>query len=132
MRHLEAIVGSKLAVMIVSVSLVLTNAGVVLSAHHSFAAEFAADRPVKFQGTVTKMAWINPHVWIYMTVKKSDGKDENWAVEAGSPSVLFRRGFTKQMLLPGTLIVVDGYQAKDGSRRANGRDLTLPGGKMLF
>jgi hypothetical protein len=101
--------------------------------HHSFAAEFDAKKPVRFQqATVTKMEWTNPHVWIKVDVKKPDGTVENWAIEAGSPNVLFRRGITKQVLLPGMVIVVDGYQSKDGSRRANGRDLTLPDGRKLF
>jgi len=102
------------------------------SAHHAFAAEFDAKKPVNFKGTVTKMEWINPHAWLHVEVKKPDGTVENWAVEAGTPNVLFRRGFTKESLLPGTEIVVDGYQAKDGSHRANGRSLTLPNGKTLF
>jgi hypothetical protein len=103
-----------------------------LSAHHAFAAEFDANKPVKMKGTVTKMEWLNPHVWLHMDVKKPDGKVENWAFEAGTPSVLFRRGFTRKSLLPGTVVVIDGYQAKDGSRRANGRDITLEDGKKLF
>lgn len=103
-----------------------------LSAHHAFAAEFDADKPVAMKGTVTKMEWLNPHVWLYMDVKKDDGTVENWAFEAGTPNVLFRRGFTRKSLLPGTVVMVDGYQAKDGSRRANGRDLTFEDGKKLF
>jgi hypothetical protein len=87
---------------------------------------------VNFKGTVTKMEWTNPHTWLHVDVKKPDGTAENWAIEAGTPNVLFRRGFTKESLLPGTEIVIDGYQAKDGSKRANGRNLTLPNGKMLF
>src|SRR5690242_13480115 len=102
------------------------------SAHHAFAAEFDANKPVNFKGTVTKMEWTNPHCWLHVDIKKPDGSVENWAVEAGTPNVLFRRGFTKDSLLPGTEVMVDGYQAKDGSRRANGRNLTLPNGKMLF
>jgi hypothetical protein len=109
---------------------VLTTAP--LRAHHAFAAEFDAKQPVKFKGVVTKMEWTNPHVWIHLDVKQPDGTIEKWSVEAGTPNVLFRRGFTKQALLPGTEIVVDGYRAKDGSHRANGRDLTLPDGKTLF
>ena len=101
-------------------------------AHHAFAAEFDAKQPVKFKGVVTKMEWTNPHVWIHLDVKQPDGTIEKWSVEAGTPNVLFRRGFTKQALLPGTEIVVDGYRSKDGSRRANGRDLTLPDGRRLF
>src|SRR4051794_2784908 len=89
--------------------------GVALSAHHAFSAEFDANRPLSLKGTVTKVDWVNPHVWIYIDVKKPDGKIESWAIEAGTPSVLFRRGFNKQALLPGTDILVDGYQAKNGS-----------------
>ena len=84
------------------------------------------------KGTVTKMEWVNPHVWLHMDVKKPDGKVENWAFEAGTPNVLFRRGFTRKSLLPGTVVVIDGYRAKDGSRRANGRDLTFEDGTKLF
>ena len=103
-----------------------------LSAHHAFAAEFDANKPVKMKGTVTKMEWLNPHVWLHMDVKKPDGKVENWAFEAGTPSVLFRRGFSRKSLPPGTVVLIDGYQAKDGSRRANGRDITFEDGKKLF
>jgi hypothetical protein len=118
--------------IVVGLGISLTLGAVSLSAHHSFAAEFDAKRPVKFQGTITKMQWVNPHVWIHLDVKKPDGSVENWAFEAGTPNVLFRRGFTKDSLLPGTQIVVDGYQAKDGSKRANGRDVTFPDGRTLF
>jgi hypothetical protein len=103
-----------------------------LSAHHSFAAEFDAQKPVKFRGTVTKMEWINPHAWIHMDVKGPDGKVVSWMVEAGTPNTLFRRGFTKNSLAPGTEIFVEGYQAKDGSNKANGRDVTFPDGRKLF
>ena len=102
------------------------------SAHHSFAAEYDADRPVTLTGTVTKMAWINPHSWIYIDVKKNDGSVESWAVEAGPPGTLVRAGFTKNSLAPGTVIKVNGYRAKDGALRANGRDITLPDGRLLF
>ena len=101
-------------------------------AHHAFAAEFDAKKPVNFKGSVTKVEWVNPHVWIHITVTKPDGTTENWAVEGGTPNVLFRRGFTRQSLTAGTQIVVDGYQSKDGTRRANGRSLTLPDGRTLF
>jgi len=105
---------------------------VPLSAHHSFAAEFDAKRPVKFRGRVTKMEWINPHAWIHVDVKGPDGKVVSWMVEAGTPNTLFRRGFTKNSLAPGTEIFVEGYQAKDGSNKANGRDVTFPDGRKLF
>lgn len=101
-------------------------------AHHAFAAEFDANKPVKLEGTVTRMEWINPHAWIHVDVKKPDGTVEKWMIEGGTPNTLLRRGFTKTSLLPGTVIVVDGYQAKDGSLKANGRDLTFPDGRKLF
>ena len=100
--------------------------------HHAFAAEFDATKPVHFQGTVTKMLWVNPHAWIYVDVTKPDGSVEEWMVEAGTPNTLIRRGFTKSSLPPGTAVVVDGYQAKDGALRANGRNLTLSNGQVLF
>ena len=102
------------------------------SAHHSFAAEYDANKPLTLTGSVTKMAWINPHSWIYIDVKKPDGDVENWAVEAGPPGTLIRAGFTKESLLPGTEIKVNGFRAKDGALRANGRDITLPDGRLLF
>jgi Family of unknown function (DUF6152) len=123
---------TKLAVAIAVFGLFLSVATVPLLAHHAFAAEFDAKKPVKFEGTVTKMEWTNPHVWIHVDVKTPSGAVEKWAFEAGTPNVLFRRGFTKNSLLPGTKIIVDGYRAKDGSRRANGRDLTFADGRKLF
>jgi hypothetical protein len=102
------------------------------SAHHSFAAEYDANNPVTLTGTVSKMAWINPHAWIYISVLKPDRTVEDWAVEAGPPGTLIRAGFTKESLAIGTVIVVNGYRAKDGALRANGRDITLPDGRMLF
>lgn len=114
-------------------TLVMALGAGTASAHHAFAAEFDASKPVKFEkAVVKKMEWVNPHVWIHIEVPKADGTSEQWAIEAGTPNVLFRRGFTKEALLPGTVIVVDGYRSKDGSRRANGRDLTLPDGRTLF
>ena len=112
--------------------LLLSMLAVPAVAHHAFNAEFDANKPVKFKGTVTRMLWVNPHAWIYVDVKRPDGSVEEWMVEAGTPNTLLRRGLTKESLQTGTEISVDGYQSKDGSRRANGRDLTLPNGQTLF
>lgn len=103
-----------------------------LDAHHAFSAEFDAKRPVKLRGVVTKMEWINPHSWIHIDVKDAGGKVTPWMVEGGAPNALLRRGFTKASLPVGTEVVIEGYQAKDGSTKANGRDITLPNGSKLF
>jgi len=121
---------AQLTVAAVGVGLLLAAAPMM--AHHSFAAEYDAGKPVKMTGTVTSMEWINPHALIHMDVKKPDGKVESWMVEAGAPNALLRRGFNKQSLLPGTVITVEGYQAKDGAMRANGRDITYQDGRKLF
>jgi len=114
----------------------IASACVILSvpawAHHAFAAEFDAKKPVHLEGVVSKVELINPHSWIHVDIKKADGTTESWMVEAGSPNVLLRRGFTKATIAPGTPVVVEGYQSKDGSMRANGRDITLPNGQKLF
>ncbi len=115
-----------------AVSFLLAGATAPVAAHHAFAAEFDAARPVEFDGTVTKVEWVNPHVWIHMDVNLEDGSTEEWAFEAGTPNVLFRRGFTRESLLPGTAVHVDGYQAKDGTNRANGRDVTFADGAKMF
>ncbi len=103
-----------------------------VAAHHAFSAEFDAKRPVKLRGTVTKMEWINPHSWIHVDVKDAKGKVVSWMVEGGAPNALLRRGFSKNSLAIGTEVYIEGFQSKDGSTRANGRDITLPNGTKLF
>ena len=103
-----------------------------LAAHHAFSAEFDANKPVKLKGTVSRVQWVNPHVWIHIQVIRDNGKAEEWMIEGGTPNALFRRGITRDSLKPGTGLVVVGFQAKDGSTRANGRDLTLTDGRKLF
>ena len=102
-------------------------------AHHAFAAEFDAKRPLTLKGKITKLEWINPHSWIHIEVTGADGKATPWMIEGGSPNSMFRRGFTQQSLALGTEIIVEGYQAKDGANRAVGSDLTFASdGKRLF
>ena len=101
-------------------------------AHHAFAAEFDASMPISLEGTITKMEWVNPHSWVHLDVTQPDGTVESWMVEGGPPTSLLRRGFTKKDLPVGAKIFVEGYLAKDGSKKANGRDLTLADGQKLF
>lgn len=119
-------------------AIVLTAAGMLMAAapvwaHHAFAAEFNEKAPLKLQGVVTKWELVNPHSWIHLDVKGSDGKVTPWMIEGGSPNALFRNGFTKESLPEGTEIIVEGYQAKDGANRAVGASLTYAkDGKRLF
>ncbi len=100
--------------------------------HHAFGAEFDPNRPLVLTGPVTKVEWVNPHAWIHLEVTQEDGSKENWMVEGGTPNTLLRRGLNKRSLTPGTVIVVDGYQSKDRSNRANGRDITFTDGRKIF
>jgi hypothetical protein len=116
---------------------ILSIAAMLLTAlpafpHHAFASEFDVNKPLKLQGTVTKWELVNPHSWIRMDVKGPDGTVANWMIEGGSPNSLFRLGFNKNSLPPGTEIVVEGYQAKDGSTRGVGAKLTFTDGRQLF
>ena len=101
-------------------------------AHHAFSAEFDANKPVKLRGNVTKMDWINPHAWLHVDVRGTDGKAQAWMIELGPPNALIKRGWTKTSIPIGLEVLIDGYQSKDGSRRANGRDLTFADGKKMF
>ncbi len=102
------------------------------AAHHSFSAEFDSDQPVILQGTITKMEWINPHTWMHVDVKNEDGTVTAWMIEGGTPNTLMRRGFTMETVKVGTEIKIDGFRARNGANRANGRDLVLADGSRLF
>jgi len=124
---------TKVAIVVAGLGLVL--GGMLATpaiAHHAFSAEFDANRPLHMEGVVVRMEWINPHSWVHVEVTNDDGSKTVWMVEGGTPNTLFRRGFTQDSLEPGTEIVIDGYQAKDGSDKMNGRDLTFPDGRKLF
>jgi hypothetical protein len=120
----------KIAVFIVALGLAV--GGIQTLAHHAFSAEFDAERPVHLEGAVIKVEWINPHAWVHLRVTKDDGSTEDWMIEGGTPNVLARRGVNRNSLELGTVIIIDGYQAKDGTMKANGRDLILQDGTKLF
>jgi len=122
----------RLSRLVIVICAALLPGVAAVSAHHSFAAEFDANAPVQLRGTVVKVEWINPHTWIHIDVKGSDGKTVRWMIEGGTPNTLLRSGLTRKSLPEGTEILVDGYKAKNGTNRANGRDLTFPDGRRLF
>jgi hypothetical protein len=115
--------------LLAGVSLALAGAA---TAHHAFSTEFDAKQPITLRGTITRVEWINPHAFIHLDVKGEDGSVANWAIEAGSPNTLVRRGMTRDSIPSGTEVVVFGYRHRNGSNTANGRDVTLPDGRRLF
>ena len=116
----------------VGVAVLLVAALVPVSAHHAFAAEFDAFSPIELKGTIVRMEWVNPHTWIHIDVTQPDGSLERWMIEGGPPTSLLRRGFTKDYLVAGTEVFVEGFRAKDGSQKANGRNVTFSDGSKLF
>jgi hypothetical protein len=110
----------------------LAVATVPVAGHHAFGAEFDPNAPIRLQGKVVKLEWVNPHAWIHIEVVR-EGKPEVWMVEGGTPNTLLRRGLTRDSLTVGTELIVDGYQTKDHSlKRANGRDVTFTDGRKMF
>jgi hypothetical protein len=115
-----------------SVLAITLLAAAPLVAHHAFSAEFDANKQLLLKGSVAKMEWINPHAWLHVDVKEDDGKVTRWAIELGPPNALIKRGWNQTSVPIGLQVSIVGYQAKDGAKRANGRDITLPDGKKLF
>jgi hypothetical protein len=124
MRTMISTVVTGLALMLLS--------SAPVAGHHSFAAEYDGNKPITLRGTVVKMEWINPHAWIHVDVKEANGTVTRWMIEGAAPNALIRRGWNRNSLQPGVEITIEGYLAKDGSKMANGREMTLPDGRRLF
>ncbi|HJO12445.1 MAG: DUF6152 family protein [Gammaproteobacteria bacterium] len=120
------------AVTALAMAGLVVAANVPAIAHHAFSAEFDPNRPVLLRGPVVRVEWVNPHTWIHLEVTNEDGSKLVWMVEGGTPNTLLRRGLSRETIPVGTLIVVDGYQSKDRSARANGRDITFADGRKFF
>ena len=120
----------RLSMMVVGVAVLWGS--VPLTAHHSFAAEFDEKQPVTLQGTLTKMEWTNPHGWLHVDVKGPDGKVVNWAIEAGAPNALIRRGLRLTDFPIGSALIVEGYRSKNGSPTANGKTVKFTDGRNFF
>lgn len=120
---------TRIAIFVVGVALLSAHA---LTAHHSFDAEFDRTKPVTLKGSVTRVDWGNPHIWVFLDVQDDTGKVSNWGVEGGAPNALFRNGWRKDSLKVGDTITVEGSKAKDGSLRANANRVMLPDGRRVF
>jgi hypothetical protein len=120
------------AVSFASVLFGLALGALPILAHHSFAAEYDDTKPVKISGVVTKVEWMNPHIWFYVDAKDADGKVAHWAFSGGAPGQLMRRGINKDVIQEGMMINVEGFRAKDGSDNANGTKVTFPDGRQVF
>ncbi|MDA0791074.1 MAG: DUF6152 family protein [Proteobacteria bacterium] len=118
--------------VLIAIAAPLLFAAPASQAHHAFGAEFDPNRPLLLRGPVVRVEWVNPHAWIHLEVTEEDGTKTVWMVEGGTPNTLLRRGLNKKSLMIGTEIIVDGYQSKDRSKRANGRDITFTDGSKIF
>ena len=122
----------KVGVATIALAGLVVAVGVPVGAHHAFGAEFDPNRPVVLRGPVVKVEWVNPHTWIHVEITADDGNKQVWRVEGGTPNTLLRRGLTRESIPVGAIIVVDGYQSKDRTARANGRDVTFEDGRKFF
>ena len=117
---------------LLAVALAVATFSLPIAAHHSFAAQYDRNKPITLAGAVTKMEWMNPHIYFYLDVKESSGTVVNWAIEGGAPNTLYRAGWRRDSLKVGDLVVVEGWLARDGSKLANMGSVTMPDGKKVF